>query len=801
LLGEENKIRNEIFNNIIENFPYPAYLINIEDYTIEVANFAVSNYDLSEKSACYVLLHDSEIPCSGDTACPLNKIKKTKKSMITKHVHYDQDGNKRTYEIHASPVFDNNKNLSQMMVYSIEITETERTREVLMSSEEKYRNLFESNIDGIGHIDMEGKFLDCNQAFLDMVGYTMKEIKEINFQQLSPKKWSKWDEKAFNQIMTKGYYDEYEKEYSRKDGTIISVNLKGWLMRDENGTPISIWVITRNITERKVAEEKAIRKSGIMQGINEIFKEAFISKNAEELGYSCLEIAQKLSGAKFGFFGEVNKDGKFDMIAINNPGWEECQILGTEAIKIIKGMEIRGMQFLPLKDGKSLVFNDPSNHPQSVGTPRGHPKIMNLLAVPFIYKGKIIGQIGLGNKEGGFDIYDQEAIEALAFAMIETLMRKRAEGSLKESELRFRMIFESKMIGALFWDANSNIIDANETFLNMVGYTRDEILSGTVRWRDMTPPEYQEQDDKALKEIVETGVMTPVEKEYICKDGSRIPIIMGGASLPGETLNGVAFILDITDKKEIENKINETLVDLKRSNAELEQFAYVASHDLQEPLRMVASFTQLLQKRYKDKIDKDANEFIEYAVDGAIRMQRLIKDLLKFSRVGTRGKAFTSVDMNIIYKAVLKNLIYIIKETNAEISCDPLPIIKADESQMLQLLQNLISNAIKFHGDKPPRIHLSSEVRDKEWLISVKDHGIGIDDKYSERIFIIFQRLHKIGEFDGTGIGLAVCKKIVQRHGGKIWFESEPGKGSTFYFTLSKKKLTENNIKLPMNNT
>ncbi|HEY0089430.1 MAG TPA: ATP-binding protein, partial [Candidatus Lokiarchaeia archaeon] len=246
-------------------------------------------------------------------------------------------------------------------------------------------------------------------------------------------------------------------------------------------------------------------------------------------------------------------------------------------------------------------------------------------------------------------------------------------------------------------------------------------------------------------------------------------------------------------RKLAENELNMTLDDLKRSNAELEQFAYVASHDLQEPLRMVASFTQLLAKRYKDKLDKDANDFINFAVDGATRMQNLINDLLIFSRVGTRGKIFTSIDTNIILKTVLNNLRSSIEETKAKITYDPLPVIIADDSQMMQLFQNLISNAIKFHRmDVSPEIHVSAEVKKDEWVFYVRDNGIGIDNQFFDRLFIIFQRLHKKDEYGGTGIGLAVCKKIVQRHEGKIWVESEPGKGSTFYFTIPKEMIVYN---------
>jgi signal transduction histidine kinase/heme-degrading monooxygenase HmoA len=237
----------------------------------------------------------------------------------------------------------------------------------------------------------------------------------------------------------------------------------------------------------------------------------------------------------------------------------------------------------------------------------------------------------------------------------------------------------------------------------------------------------------------------------------------------------------------LDERVRERTAELTRSNKDLEQFAYVASHDLQEPLRMVVSYLQLLERRYKGKLDDDADEFIGYAVDGAKRMQRLINDLLAYSRVGRGGGRVREVDLESVVDRVIANLEATIGEAGGSVTRDALPRLLADESQMGQLFQNLIGNGLKFHGEEPPRVHVSAERREDVTEITVSDNGIGIAEEYKDRIFVIFQRLHGRMDYPGTGIGLALSKKIVEWHGGRIWVESQPGKGSTFHLTLPHK--------------
>jgi len=277
------------------------------------------------------------------------------------------------------------------------------------------------------------------------------------------------------------------------------------------------------------------------------------------------------------------------------------------------------------------------------------------------------------------------------------------------------------------------------------------------------------------------GVFNPHKEKYYWININATPLFKPGVNKPFQVY--ITFE-DITETIKAHKLLNETLDELKRSNTELERFAYVASHDLQEPLRMVANFTQLLERQYKDKLDENAMEYINFAVDGAKRMQNLINDLLAYSRVHTKGEKFEDVHLDKVFDDVLFNMEIPIEENNVIITKEPLPKINADYSQMVQVFQNLISNAIKYRRQETPQIQIFSQKQDYKWQFSIKDNGIGIKPDYFEQVFQIFRRLHTHDEYKGTGIGLAITKRIIERHNGNIWVESEPGKGSTFHFTI-----------------
>jgi PAS domain S-box-containing protein len=357
------------------------------------------------------------------------------------------------------------------------------------------------------------------------------------------------------------------------------------------------------------------------------------------------------------------------------------------------------------------------------------------------------------------------------------------------SDKRYRILFETINDGVGAVDMDGLFTECNQSLVDMLGYSREELKNLT--YQQLTPKKWHSMEAKIIKnQVVKKGHSDEYEKEYIRKDGTTIPVSIKVWLIAGEDERpeGMWKIArDITLRKKLEIELDKTMSELERSNAELEQFAYIASHDLQEPLRVVASFVQLLARKYKGKLDSDADDFINYVVEGVTRMQDMINDLLMYSRVGTRGKPFEQISCETVLDQVLANLQIAIKESDAVITRDPLPTVMGDFSQLVQLFQNLIENAIKYRGENQPHIHISAKRKKDEWVLSVRDNGIGIDPQYFERIFIIFQRLHGT-EYNGTGIGLSIAKKIVERHGGQIWVKSKPGKGSIFYFSIKSKK-------------
>ena len=399
-------------------------------------------------------------------------------------------------------------------------------------------------------------------------------------------------------------------------------------------------------------------------------------------------------------------------------------------------------------------------------------------------------------------LYDTAGAVIGAIETLEDITdRKKYENALKESESLLNEIVRGSPIPQFVIDRNHKIIYWNEALEKYSGINHTEVLGTNQQWRA-----FYNEERPCMADLLVDGAIEKIPQWYEGKF-SNSKLIEGAyeatdffprmgdegiwlyfTAAPirdqtGTIIGAIETLEDISEQKNATEKLAQKARELARSNRELEQFAYIASHDLQEPLRMIGSYLQLIERRYKGRLDSDADEFIAFAVDGAQRLKNMINGLLEFSRVQTRGMPFQFISSEKILEDTLLNIKISIEETGAIITYDPLPVVMADPEQLIRVLQNLINNAIKFKGTEPPRIHISAICDGNYWKFSVKDNGIGFEQEYQDQLFILFRRL--LGSaYPGTGIGLAVCKRIIERHDGKIWAESQPGTGSTFYFTI-----------------
>jgi PAS domain S-box-containing protein len=362
---------------------------------------------------------------------------------------------------------------------------------------------------------------------------------------------------------------------------------------------------------------------------------------------------------------------------------------------------------------------------------------------------------------------------------------KHGQEALRHSEALYHSLVESLPIGVFRKDMEGRFTFCNQRFCDGLGRPSDQVLGKTDH--DFFPPELADKYAADDRRVCETGEIFEDVEGHQKPDGQRLFVHVLKVPIydfRGRLVETQGMFWDVTARVLAEEGLKRVARELARSNEELRQFASVVSHDLHEPLRAITSFCKLLESRYRGALDATAAEHIAFIVDGAARMQELLEDLLEYTRVGTRGKEMHPTDCTTVLDRALANLRIAVQESGATVAHEPLPTVLGDPPQLVQLLQNLIANAVKFRDERAPHIHVSAERWGACWLFSVKDNGIGIDARDAERIFVIFQRLHPREEYEGTGIGLAVCKKIVERHGGRLWVESRLGEGSNFRFTL-----------------
>ena len=629
-----------------------------------------------------------------------------------------------------------------------DITAQRNAEAALRGSEERYRRTFELAGSGLAHVGLDGRFLRVNRRLCEFLGYSEPELVGMSVKDIShPEDRDTVDARRDKLIAGEVDSVRLEKRYLRKDGATVWANIAIAMERDAAGQPLYAISVIDDITTRKQTDA-ALRES------EERYRRTF-----------------ELAGSGVAHIG---LDRKF--IRVNR---RLCEILGYPEHELIgmTGREISHPDDLEvINTQRKRLYAGEIEHVRV--EKRYVRKDRSSVWVAF--------SMVVERDDGGKPLYEIAIFD-------EITERKRAEAAVLESEERFRSL--TQLSSDWYWeqDAEFGLKFMSRRMGEKTGLDAAAYI-GRKRW-DQPALNLTEADWAAHRAQLERHEpFRDFEMERQNPAGGTRWIAVSGEPIfdaRGRFTGYRGVGSDITERKQAEaelkrahNDLAQKADELQRSNAELEQFAYVASHDLQEPLRMVSSYTQLLGKRYGERFDGDAKEFMHYIVDGAARMKQLIEDLLAYSRVGTKGKEFKPVSVEAPLKKAITNLHAAIAESSAAVTWDPLPTVDADEVQLAQLFQNLMGNALKFRGAAVPRLHVSAADQDGDWHITVADNGIGIEPQYYERIFMLFQRLHTMGEYPGTGIGLAICKKVVERHGGRIWVTSTPGEGSQFQFTL-----------------
>ena len=369
---------------------------------------------------------------------------------------------------------------------------------------------------------------------------------------------------------------------------------------------------------------------------------------------------------------------------------------------------------------------------------------------------------------------------------------KKNEEELRRSEEKYRTIFETAANLILSVNKDGVVVDCNNRIMQVLGYSKEEFIG--ISYEKYVHEDYRDETMGCLKYIIEKGVVNNFDSKLIRKNGDVIDVIINSSGLKninGEFIYTICIVSDVTEERRTLETLKKSTEKLQKSNEELEEFAYIASHDLQEPLRVVSSYCQLLQEDYYDKIDDEGKKYINYTIESVYRMKLLIKELLDFSRVGRDEKDFEKIDLDDLLKEVIFEFHQSIEDTAAKILYPSLPIIYGERFRIKQLFHNLISNSLKFRSEKQPIIEIGCFELLNAWEFSVRDNGIGIDKKYFSKIFKVFQRLYTKEQYPGTGIGLAMCKKIVESHGGRMWLDSNKDSGAVFFFTLPKEYISK----------
>jgi len=784
-----NPVVIEVFRDITESKKIKAELYSYK-MLVNNANVIILAYDdewrvtLMNPYACKILGYEEGEMIGNDIRSMLEKNELEKAEPVRQKVIIDPNRSQEGFEQYywkkgkkeriliswnVTAVKDADGKAIGIQGVGQDITERKKAEEENRKVQERFNGIFDSSKDAIAYATLDGMLLDVNDAFSELTGYSKDELlARKKFQDITPEEYEEYEYKIIEKIIKTGNPETYEKEYIRKDGSSVPILLTTFIVKGPDGKTIGIAFIIKDITERKKLErELSVAYDAIDSSVNGVI----ITNLKGEITYANPVFVR--------MFEYESKEG-----LLGKPARE---LIPREVVQRFSDVQT----IIDKVKGETEEFiaqrKDGTEFPVEVST-----------SVVTDQEGNDIGRMA-----SFIDITERKKAEKELRKYrdhLEELVEKRtqklqeSEERLKESEEWLSTTLRSIGDAVITTDIKSKVSFLNPIAESLTGWKLEEAIEKPIQdIFNIIKEETRKSVENPVSRVLREGFIVGLANHtiLIAKNGKEIPIADSGAPIKNDKGNIIGVILifrDIAERRKKEKELQQIMADLKCSNEELQQFAYIASHDLQEPLRMVASYTQLLAKRYKDKFDEDANEFIKYAVDGANNMKVLIENLLEYSAIQTRGNPFEFTNCEEVLKDVLLNLHKIIREIDVKITYDYLPNVMVDKTQLLQVFQNLIGNAIKFRSEDPVRIHISAKKIKKNWQFSVKDNGIGIDPEYFDRIFIIFQRLHSKSEYPGTGIGLALCKRIIERHNGKIWVESEVGKGSTFHFTIPIKK-------------
>ncbi|HVO74359.1 MAG TPA: PAS domain S-box protein [Ignavibacteriaceae bacterium] len=637
----------------------------------------------------------------------------------------------------AVPLFVNGKHIGGIVSMS-DITPVKKAEQAIIASEERFSKAFSRNPNAlvISHVD-DGTIIEVNETFLQLFGFSREEALGKTSRELNMFADPEDRDKAIALLQKNGFVKDFEINIKLKSGKERIALLSAETLQIKGVK--SFLTIIQDITKRREMERELIISEQKYKDLIETQRELIVRVDTE---------------GRFTFVNEAYCR-KF--------GIKKEELIGKKSFKPLIYEEDLGLTLEKMKELEHPPYS--AKMEQRAYTVDGLRWIEWEDTAIVDENGKIVEIQGVGR-----DIHE----------------RKQAEEALRESELRLMEAQQLTHIGSSELDFNSRRIHWSREVFNI--YERDPEL-GEPSYDEAI--EYTHPDDKKYL-IIEmqkgSKANVPFEFEYriIVKGKVKYLYYIGKPvfDASGKLIKRTGAIIDITERKLSQINLEKLLEDLKRSNKELELFAYTASHDLQEPIRMIKSYAQLLEMKSTANLSGNSKEYLSFISEGASRMQQLVNDLLKYSRVTTTKKNFEPVDCSLVLKDVLNDLKFTIQEEDASVEFGELPVVKGDRTQLRQVFQNLIQNAVKFKSDKKPVIKIKSERKDGKWVFSVSDNGIGIDPDFHERIFTIFQRLHSREKYPGTGIGLAVCKRIIERHGGQISVRSELNKGTTFYFTI-----------------